>query len=162
MTYIPTNLQQKESAPAQVIIQPIPSGSGRGGLVETATAGLAELGKSKDGGVRCFVAYRPLGRGWAGPRAVKCFCWLVRGKPRQPVTGGRVGSGAAQTRRGTGARGVCSQLARASANRPGVGFLPSSPRTAAPALRDVSHHHPALYPPLRVSVPCLWLPGSCR
>lgn len=46
--------------------------------------------------MRCSAALRPLGRGWAGPRAVKCFCWLVRGKPRQPVTGGRVGSGAAQ------------------------------------------------------------------
>lgn len=57
------------------------------GLVETAAAGLADLGRSEDGGVRRAGGSRPLGRGREGPRSVQCFSWSVRGKPRRRATG---------------------------------------------------------------------------
>ncbi|XP_077935650.1 uncharacterized protein LOC144378734 isoform X2 [Halichoerus grypus] len=50
------------------------------GLVETAAAGLADLGRSEDGGVRRAGGSRPLGRGREGPRSVQCFSWSVRGR----------------------------------------------------------------------------------
>lgn len=101
--------------------------------METATTGLADSWRSKDGGVRRSAVVRPLGRG-------------------RPVPGRSIASpGSSEVSREGLRREDSRELARPSPAvepacswcgfRPGVGFLPSCPRAAAPAFRDVCCHH---------------------
>lgn len=114
LTYILTNLRRKESAPPQIIIQSAHSSSSRGGACGNGHRRVGGLGKEQRWRSDEFCGVPACRPGWAGLQAVECLCWLVRGKPRRPVTGERVG-GVAQIGevQGTGARGAFLQLARA-------------------------------------------------
>ncbi|ELK05523.1 hypothetical protein PAL_GLEAN10023594 [Pteropus alecto] len=159
LTYILTNLQRKESAPPQIIIQSAPKSSSRGGACGNGRRRVGGLGKEQRWRSDGVCGVPACGPGWAGPEAVECLCWLVRGKPRRPVTGERVSGGVAQPGevQGTGARGAFLQPARASAN---VGFCRSCPRAAAPAFGGLSDHRSVSDAPLSVLVPCLRLPAN--